>query len=79
MVSKKLLKLTNLSRVQICFIYKIIEIIIIYEDKKFIFTIFWVMISSFEFFNTSKKFAVMSFILYFYKNYIFKKNATRDY
>ena len=46
----------------------------IYKNKNFIFIAFQIIISSFDYFNNNKKFAIMTFLLYYYKNHFFKKN-----
>ena len=50
----------------IFYIHKIKEVIVIYEDKNFIFITFLIIVLSFECFKNNKIFAIMAFILCFY-------------
>lgn len=44
------------------------------KNRKFIFAIYLVIISSFETFNNKLEFLFVSFVLNICKNYLFKKN-----
>ena len=68
-ISKKLLNLINLSKIQILDIYKKIRIIIIYKNWNFIFAIFELKASSLKSFNKNQKLVILGFVLGLYKNY----------
>ena len=72
-VIKKLLSLINLIKAQIFRIYKLTKVNIVYKIKDFLFTVFWVVMSSFEQFNNSQKLTIISFISSFGKNHFSKK------
>lgn len=72
MILRKFLSLLNLAEIQILCIYKLVEIIIISEDKNLIFVVFQVIILSLEIINNSQKLLIISLILSFYRNYLFQ-------
>ena len=52
-------------KAQVFCMHKIKKIVMICEDKYFIFIIFQMVILFFESFDNSQKFAIIGFILYF--------------
>lgn len=72
MILRKFLSLLNLAEIQILCIYKLVEIIIISEDKNLIFVVFQVIILSLEIINNSQKLLIISLILSLCRNYLFQ-------
>ena len=66
MILEKLLSPANLLKTQIFYTYKVIKVIIIYENKYFILIIFSIIMLYLKNFNNSQKLIIISFILCFY-------------
>ena len=62
MVSKKLLSLTNLFKIQAFYIFKITKINIVYKDKYFVLTAFQIVMLYFEGLNNSQNLTVVDLI-----------------
>ena len=68
-LSKEFLNLINLFEAQTFYIYKTIKGVVIYKNKNLIYIIFQIIKLSLEYFNNSKNFVIIDFILSFYKNH----------
>lgn len=70
---RKLLDLADLMRAQAFDIHQSTEIIIVGKDENLIFTAFQVVIPSFQGFNNSQKFLILSFISSLNGDYLLKE------
>lgn len=79
MILEEFLDLTNLSKASNFYIHNIAEVVMICENKNFVFATFQIMLPCLESFDNSKKLAIMSFMLSFYENYFSKKKTIGCY
>ena len=61
-ITRKFLGLTNLTKAQPFYIYKLLKIIIVNEKKYFIFPAFQIVLLNYEYLNNSQKLIIVSFI-----------------
>ena len=73
MVLGELLGPTNLFEAQAFHIDKATKIVVIYENKQFVFVAFKIMMSCFEGFDNSHKLAIVSLVSSFCSNHFFQK------
>lgn len=74
-ISRKLLGLTNLSKVGTFNIHKLPQVIIIIKNKNFTFIVFQVVALTFKSLNNNRKTLILSFVLYFGKYYLYEEKA----
>lgn len=67
--------LVNLIITQALYIYKLIEVVIIGENKNLIFIAFQIVVSSLKDFNDSQEFLIISLIPSLNKDYFMRKKS----
>lgn len=75
MILRQLLSQTNIFRVKIFQIYKKMQVVVVCENKNFIFPIFEIILLYFKSFNNSKQFIIVELVLRFYRNHFLKKES----
>lgn len=61
-IPRELLDLANLLKTEILDIHKLLEVVLISEDKNFVFAAFQIIAPSFKDFNNNWEFLVVSFV-----------------
>lgn len=79
MILKGFLSLANLLKAQVFSIHELLEVVVISEDKDLIFAAFQVVAASFKNLNNGQKLLIISFILYFYKDYLLRQKNPEYY
>ena len=75
-VLEELLGLADLSGAHAFHIYKVTKVVVVCEDKHFVFAIFQIVTPCFEGFDDSQKLAVVGLISSLCRNHFSQKNAT---